>query len=52
MLLAPCPFCAKDTQMLSIKEAASSTGSCIRTIYEWMKKDRLHVIELPRASAN
>lgn len=47
MLLAPCSFCAKDCRMLSIKEAASCSGSCIRTIYEWIKKDRLHVVELP-----
>lgn len=47
MFLAPCPFCARDTQMLSIKEAAASSGSCVTTIYDWINKDRLHVIELP-----
>ncbi|MEK6300231.1 MAG: hypothetical protein AABO41_05875 [Acidobacteriota bacterium] len=33
--------------MLSIKEAAASSGSCVTTIYDWINKDRLHVIELP-----
>ncbi len=47
MLLAPCPFCATDSQMLSIKEAAHSTGSCVRTIYDWINKNRIHVVELP-----
>jgi hypothetical protein len=40
-----CPQCQKETEMLSLKEAATAAGVTTRTIYNW--REELHVMETP-----
>ena len=47
MFEAPCPTCARVTQMLEIKEAASFLKCSHTSIYNWINKGNLHLMQQP-----
>lgn len=45
MLQAYCPDCKKESEMLSIKEVIYAARICRRTVYDWIRRGRLHLME-------
>ena len=40
-----CEACKQQTELLTIKEAAHAVGICRRTVHNWIKVGRLHLME-------
>jgi len=40
-----CEPCNKETELLTIKEAAYEAGICRRTLHNWIRVGRLHLME-------
>ena len=47
MSLFFCPQCEKETEMLSIQDAANAADVTPRTIHNWKRSGKLHVLETP-----
>lgn len=45
MSLHSCEACNQDTELLNIDEASGAAKVCRRTVYHWIKKGRLHLME-------
>ena len=47
MAMLYCSRCKTDARFLSVRYILQATGVCCSTVYDWMKKDLVHWIELP-----
>jgi hypothetical protein len=47
MVMYFCPYCGRETEHLSVTDAAASAHVTRRTIYNWLEHSLVHVVHRP-----
>jgi len=47
MVMYFCPYCGRETEHLSVSEAAQSVHVTRRTVYNWLERSLVHCVHRP-----